>query len=67
MNKLPHTDKDPPAPPTQRESQRQQLRNQLLAGAVSCATAPVTPAYFRGLRQRILATRFRPRKIEAAQ
>lgn len=57
MNKLPHTDKDPPAPPTQQESQRQQLRIQLLAGAMSCATAPVTPAYFRALRQRILTTR----------
>lgn len=45
----------------QRESQRQQLRDQILAGAMSCATTPVTPAYFHGLRERILTTR--PQRI----
>lgn len=41
----------------QQESQRQQLREQLLAGAMSPTTGPITPAYFHGLRERIFTTR----------
>lgn len=57
MNTLPPAEIYPKPWLAQRESQRQQLRTQLLADAMSCATPPATPAYFHGLRQRILTTR----------
>lgn len=36
-----------------KDRDRQQLRGLLLAGAASAPTAPVDPAYFEGLRDRV--------------